>query len=275
MDEAGTQRGWSADSRRSSRLSTPKTSSMVQQSWTPAGRVAAVAGGALLAMMGRRRGGLSGLLMLAGGIALVTRGTTAAALAKSRSGRAIDLQKTIEIAALSDAVFAVWCRYENFPRFMSHVRSVSDLGNGRSHWIVDAAAGAAVEWNSAITRMVAGRLIEWRTEPGAALDHAGSVRFEPSERGTRVSVRMSYDAGGTIGHALASLLGRDPKRQMDDDLRRMKSFVESSRPPRSAAAMSDAGRDTLAPQPLLQPEEADVPAPNTGGPPMSGAAPGA
>ena len=109
----------------------------LQQSWTPAGRVAAVAGGALLTTMGWRRGGLSGLLMLAGGLALVTRGTTNAPLAKSRSGRAIDLQKTIEIAAPPDAVFAVWCRYETFPRFMSHVRSISDLGNGRSHWIVE------------------------------------------------------------------------------------------------------------------------------------------
>ena len=63
--------------------------------------------------------------------------------------------------------------------------------------------------------------------------------------------------------------------EMDDDLMRMKSFVESSRPPRSAAATSDAGHDTLAPQPLLQPGEADVPAPNAGGPPISGAAPGA
>jgi uncharacterized membrane protein len=47
---------------------------------------------------------------------------------------------------------------------------------------------------------------------------------------------MSYNPpGGAVGHAIARLLGRDPKQEMDDDLMRMKAFIETQRPPRDAA----------------------------------------
>jgi uncharacterized membrane protein len=51
------------------------------------------------------------------------------------------------------------------------------------------------------------------------------VRFEPCEGGTRVVVRMAYPA---------ALLGRDPKRRIDDDLMRMKQYVENGAAPHDA-----------------------------------------
>jgi len=38
-----------------------------------------------------------------------------------------------------------------------------------------------------------------------------------------------------VGHAIASLFGADPKSEMDDDLMRMKSFIETGHQPRDAA----------------------------------------
>ena len=40
---------------------------------------------------------------------------------------------------------------------------------------------------------------------------------------------------GVLGHAVATLFGSDPKQEMDDDLMRMKTFIETDNPPHDAA----------------------------------------
>ena len=50
-------------------------------------------------------------------------------------------------------------------------------------------------------------------------------------------VMMSYTPpAGVIGHAIARLFGTDPKSELDDDLLRMKVFLETGRRPHDAAA---------------------------------------
>jgi len=53
------------------------------------------------------------------------------------------------------------------------------------------------------------------------------VRFVPVDGGTRVDVRLSYNPPlGAVGHAVAALLGADPKQQLDDDLLRLQSLFD-------------------------------------------------
>jgi uncharacterized membrane protein len=151
--------------------------------------------------------------------------------------RAVDIQKTIHVQAPVDKVFSLWSDYENFPRFMSHVLKVEDLGNGRSRWKATGPLGVPVEWSSAITEWIPNQVLAWKTEPGSGLQHAGIVRFDPEAGGTRVLLRFSYNPpAGATGHALAILLGANPKRQLDEDLVRMKTFIETGVPPKDAVA---------------------------------------
>jgi uncharacterized membrane protein len=54
---------------------------------------------------------------------------------------------------------------------------------------------------------------------------------------------MSYTPpAGAVGHGLATLLGSDPKSQMDDDLARMKAFIERGAVPRDAARTRTSSR---------------------------------
>jgi uncharacterized membrane protein len=47
---------------------------------------------------------------------------------------------------------------------------------------------------------------------------------------------MSYNPpAGAIGHAIATLLGTDPKSEMDEDLMRVKSYIETGHIPRDSA----------------------------------------
>ncbi len=114
---------------------------------------------------------------------------------------------------------------------------VRDLGNGRYHWTVAGPAGIPVEWEAVITKLEPDRLIAWQSAPGSMVEQQGIVRFRPDgDDKTVVDVRLSYyPPAGAIGHAVASLFGADPKSEMDDDLMRMKSFIETGHQPHDAA----------------------------------------
>jgi uncharacterized membrane protein len=202
----------------------------LQQNWPPAVRAAALLGGTLLALYGVQRRTLGGCALIGVGAGLAARGATnlplarIAALASAR--RAIEVEKSVQIAAAPETVYDAWSRWQNLPRFMSHVHDVRDLGDGRTHWIVHGPGGTRVEWQAALTRSVRPQMLAWRTEPDSLVRHEGSVRFEPFADGTRVSVKLRYDAPGRTGHALASALGDDPRHRMNEDLARMKAFIE-------------------------------------------------
>jgi uncharacterized membrane protein len=134
-------------------------------------------------------------------------------------------------------VFDVWSRYENFPHFMSHVIEVRDLGQKRSHWVVHGPAGTNVEWDAVLTQSDRPSMLAWRSEPGATVENSGSVRLEPTGHGgTRATVTMTYHPpAGVLGQGIAMLLGSDPERELEDDLRRMKQFIERSAPTQEAA----------------------------------------
>ena len=168
--------------------------------------------------------GLAGLALL---VSATTRRPLRSMLGAATHAQPVEMDKTIRIDASPEQVFDMFANYENFPRFMSNVVEVRDLGNRRSHWVVKGPAGSQFAWNAMLTEHSRPRRLAWESEPGAEVEQSGSIQFEPIHSGTRVTVRMSYRPPvGVVGHAVASLLGRDPERQMDEDLARMKSLVE-------------------------------------------------
>jgi uncharacterized membrane protein len=63
----------------------------------------------------------------------------------------------------------------------------------------------------------------------------------PTDQGTRVDVHLGYNPVlGAVGHAVATFFARDPKRQLDDDLARLKTTIETGIPPRDAAEPEEA-----------------------------------
>ncbi|HZW13124.1 MAG TPA: SRPBCC family protein [Noviherbaspirillum sp.] len=223
-------------------------SSVMQETWSPALRAIAAVGGGALSLYGLTRRSPASVAMATLGVGLITRGLMNRPfnqLMGRSAAQVIDLNKTIYIEASPEVVYDQWSRYENFPHFMSNVQEVRDLGNGRSHWVVSGPAGTQVEWDSVMTESDRPYVMAWNSEPDAAVQNSGTVRFQPSGSGTRVSVHMLYSPpGGAAGQAFASLFNGNPKRQMDEDLMRMKAFIESGIPP-SDAAQPVSGAQTL------------------------------
>lgn len=212
---------------------------LMQENWSPAVRLATgAAGAALLLSATRAKGGLCALLGIGGG-ALVARSLTnldfATLLGFGEHG--ITVQKTINVDARPEAVFAFWSDCENFPRFMAHVRDVRQVDERLSRWTVAGPAGVPVHWTAEVTHAEPHRLIEWCCTRDSDVWHEGRVRFaDNGHGGTRVQVEMRYaPPAGAFGHAVASLFGADPKSEMDADLMRMKAMIETGHAPHDAA----------------------------------------
>jgi uncharacterized membrane protein len=117
---------------------------------------------------------------------------------------------------------------------MSHLVSIKQIDERRSHWVAKAPGRRTVEWDAEIINEIPGELIGWRTLDGSDIVSAGSVRFNPafSGRGTEVHVRLQYDPpAGKIGATVAWLFGHEPSQVIREDLRRFKQIMETGEVP--------------------------------------------
>ncbi len=204
------------------------------------GRVAgdAIDIAALGAALGsRRRSRRPRTLAALGVVAAITVADVAVALQTLRRrqhGRGrpgpLKLEASITVNHPPEQVYEFWRDFANLPQFMLHLKSVSDSGNGRSHWVANAPAKQSVSWDAQLTGDEPGRRISWRSLPGSTIDNSGTVHFAPApgDRGTELRVVLHYDIpGGRLGRVVARLFGEEPAQQVRDDLRRFKQVIET------------------------------------------------
>lgn len=217
----------------------PRRLDILQESWSPASRLMITGAGGALAFTGLKRGGPLGVLAASLGALSIVRSATNVPLRRLAGGAgrgAIEVRKTLYISAPVERVFQVLSRLEDYPLFTHNVRSVHMHADGRSHWTACGPAGISVSWDAETSALEPNRVIAWRTVRNSPVRHAGSMRFEPFNQGTRLDIRLSYvPPAGALGHALASLLGADPKHQLDEAMVRLKTFIETGKAPRDAA----------------------------------------
>jgi uncharacterized membrane protein len=146
----------------------------------------------------------------------------------------VRVEQSVTINQPPAVVYEFWRDFGPLPRFMTHLKSVTPTGGGRTHWVANGPFGRSVEWDAEIINEEPGRLIAWRALDGADIQHTGSVRFEPAPggRGTELRLRMEYaPPAGAAGAAVAKLFGEEPSLQTHDDLRRLKSYLEAGEVP--------------------------------------------
>ncbi|XXT25184.1 SRPBCC family protein [Sorangium sp. So ce429] len=182
----------------------------------------------------RRRGPLGILLGVAGAAVLLRelgdRPSISRLVGVDVGRRAVDFRKTITVRAPIREVFLAFIQFESFPGFMSHLRQVETLGDGRMRWTAVGPAAIAVSWNAELTQLVPNEVVAWRSLPGQAIENEGIVRLEECPEGTRLDVRMSYNSpAGALGDAVAALFGAEPERAMDEDLESLKTLIEQGR----------------------------------------------
>lgn len=153
-------------------------------------------------------------------------------------GTGIEVRQAVTVNRTPEELYRYWRNFENLPRFMTHLESVQQDGDRRSHWTAKGPAGVTVEWDAEITEDRPNERIAWRSSEDADVGSSGSVRFSPAPggRGTEVLVEMTYTPpGGSAGAAVAKLFGEEPQTQTYDDMRRFKQMMETGEIVRSDA----------------------------------------
>jgi uncharacterized membrane protein len=159
--------------------------------------------------------------------------------------------RTIIVDRPVEEAYEFWHDFENLPRFMTYLESVSYTGDRRTHWVAQGPAGRRVEWDAETVTDEPNRLIAWRAVEGSAFQHSGSVRFEraPGDRGTLVRVEVDYSSSRAA--ALGKPLKMDLGRRIMHDLRNFKQVLEVGEVTQSEASVHP-GMHAAQPEPVYQ-----------------------
>ena len=126
-------------------------------------------------------------------------------------------------------VFQLWSHFNDFPKFMSHVKEVTYKDTENSHWVVDVVG--THEWDAVNEGWIPDRQIGWRSTDG--LQNAGRVTFEPVGDGrTKLSVQITYNPpAGVLGDAVAALgANKHFEKKLQEDLDNFAQMVEEAPP---------------------------------------------
>ena len=132
------------------------------------------------------------------------------------------LERSIEIDVPLQTAYNQWTQFEEFPRFMEGVESVTQIDDSTVHWVATV-AGTRKEWNARITEQTPDQVIAWQGFGDA--NNRGVVMFQPVDGNrTRLTVKIDYQTEGAtekMGDALGML-----DRRVRGDLTRFKEFIE-------------------------------------------------
>lgn len=204
-------------------------------------RLISILSGAALIAYGLKKGGLSGIALAITGGGLAFRGTTghcpvyqsldlSTAKDEAPGTKGVHVEQAITINASPEELYGFWRNFENLPLITDRLENVKVTGDKTSTWVARGPAKKPIQWDAEIINERPNELIAWQSLPGADIDNAGSVRFNPapSGRGTEVHVTIQYyPPANSLGAGIAMLFGEEPSMQVADTLKRFKRLMET------------------------------------------------
>jgi uncharacterized membrane protein len=133
------------------------------------------------------------------------------------------IEESIDVNVPVTTAYNQWTQFEEFPRFMEGVESVTQIDDTHLRWVAEI-GGQRNEWEAEIIEQEPDRRVAWRAREGHHT--SGNVRFEPlGDSQARIQVVMEHEPEG-LTETLGSALGADSRR-VKGDLDRFKELVES------------------------------------------------
>jgi uncharacterized membrane protein len=211
-----------------------RSRSMSPQRW------GALIGGSALAIYGiTRRSPL--------GIALAASGGSLALLAANRKpSPESSASATILVNCTPQEVYRFWRDFENLPRFMNRLESVSKLDDRRWRWVALGPGGKPIRWDAEIINERANEHIAWHSLPDSDIQVDGTVDFRsaPAGRGTLIDVHIEYSPSLGTRNTLANFLNKGANFIIRQDLRRLEAMMEAGEIP-TIEGQSHGRRDFL------------------------------
>jgi uncharacterized membrane protein len=133
------------------------------------------------------------------------------------------VEKSVDVNVPVNTAYNQWTQFEEFPRFMEGVKSVTQTDDTHLHWVAEV-GGKDKEWDAEITEQTPDQRVAWNSTSGAR--NAGVVTFHRLDDNTsRVTLQMDVDPEGiveNVGDFFGVLDGR-----VEGDMERFKEFIES------------------------------------------------
>ena len=136
------------------------------------------------------------------------------------------VRTSVLIRGEASSLWSMWLDVQAAPLWQERMVSVTPTGDTTSHWVMETSTGR-IEWDAEVLAAEPGRRIAWRSTGGDA-QHAGEVVFEPAPggRGTYVPVLQEFGTGKLAG-AWETVVGRNPKQMVIENLRHFKALAET------------------------------------------------
>jgi uncharacterized membrane protein len=142
------------------------------------------------------------------------------------------VRTSVIIQADPGELYARWHDIESAPGWQEDLKEVVKTGDRTSHWVLYK-DDKTVQWDSEIVADEPGKRIAWRST-GGDLENAGEVVFEaaPNGQGTMVTLLQEFRLG-KLASAWETLVGRNPKQAVIENLRHFKALAETGEIPRT------------------------------------------
>jgi uncharacterized membrane protein len=132
------------------------------------------------------------------------------------------IEASVEVDVPVSTAYNQWTQFEEFPRFMDNVESVTQIDDTHLRWVAEV-GGSRHEWEAEISEQRPDERVAWHATDGKS--NGGVVTFHRLGEGrTQVMVQMDYEPEG-LKESLGSALGSD-ERRVKADLQRFKELVE-------------------------------------------------
>lgn len=117
-----------------------------------------------------------------------------------------------------------WTQFEEFPKFLDEVQSITQVTDVLTHWTVKVGP-VEEQFEAAITEQHPDERVAW-TSTGGSVDHAGVVTFHKlSDTTSRVTVQIDWQPTGLL-ERLGGTLGVD-NHAIKKDLKNFKEYIEA------------------------------------------------
>ncbi|MCA0456674.1 MAG: SRPBCC family protein [Chloroflexi bacterium] len=147
----------------------------------------------------------------------------------------------------AEKLYHIWRDFQQVPRILSSIESVTVVDRINSHWTAKPVDGFKMSWDVEIISEVPNKVIRWQSIGDAKIANAGSVHFRPAltTRGTEMRVTLEYAVPEPdTGVNVARWLGVEADNHLQGDLEAFKANVEQGRfePPYEPWVQPDDGQ---------------------------------
>ncbi len=133
------------------------------------------------------------------------------------------IEQTIEVNVPLTTAYDQWTQFEEFPKFMEGVESVTQIDDTHLRWVAEV-GGERHEWEAEITEQRPDERVAWKAIEGKT--NAGVVTFHRiDDTTTRVALQMEWEPEG-LKEKAGAMTGADDRR-VKGDLERFKELIES------------------------------------------------